>query len=163
VYRTELDGGPDAKKKAVHMSISSISSNNPGATPFPLLKQSREDFTDLLKALKSGDTEAAQEAFGALKQDVDAIQTKITEKGLTPFFGTRPVDDLQALQSAMESGDVSEAKKAFHTLMQDLRQIRRHQLMLDHRRDQEASGGELTETSTPQCAEGTGGTINVTA
>jgi DNA-binding FadR family transcriptional regulator len=145
------------------MVLTSISSADPAITPFPQFAQSRQDFSAMLNALKTGDVDAAKDAFTALQQDVESIQSEILEAGRTPYFGSRPTEDVDAIKTALDSGDVKEARQAFHTLMQDLRQIRRHHLMmLHHARSVDSTGTEPTETAPPP-DDTTGGTINVTA
>jgi hypothetical protein len=142
------------------MPIDSVSSSSQFQSSHPLLSQSRQDFSGLVNALRSGDMEAAKASLAALKEDVQDIRAKITDAGKTPFFGTRPAEDLEQLETALQSGDLSGAKKAFHTLMQDMRQVRRHQIVLHHVLSNDRPDPDSGPV--PMDLEATGGNINVT-
>src|SRR5262245_40519587 len=137
------------------MSVAGVSSNNPSML-VQTVRQSRQDLTDVFQALKSGDMDAAKEAYAAFQQDVSQITP-----ANSPFWGTRPADDLQALKTALDSGNTSDALKALHTLRQDMRQVRRH-LIMYHERNENPNTGIVPPTTDPG-SDSTGTTINMTA
>jgi len=137
------------------MSVAGVSSNNPSML-IQTVRQSRQDLTDVLQALKSGDMDAAKEAYAAFQQDVSQITP-----ANSPFWGTRPADDLQALKTALDSGNTSDALKALHTLRQDMRQVRRH-LIMYHERNENPNTGIVPPTTDPG-GDTSGTTINLTA
>jgi ketosteroid isomerase-like protein len=121
---------------------------------FQNVSQSKQDLTQLFQALKSGDMDAAKEAYAAFQQD----SSQLTPAN-TPFWGTRPSDDLQALKTALDSGNKTDALKALHTLRQDVRQIRRHHIMYH---EQNQTSDSVPPSSDPN-TDSSGSTINVTA
>src|SRR5262245_55276497 len=136
------------------MSVAGVSSNNPSML-VQTVRQSRQDLTDVFQALKSGDMDAAKEAYAAFQQDVSQITPENT-----PLWGTRPTDDLQALKTALDSGNTADALKALHTLRQDMRQIRRHHIM--YHESQENPNTGIVPPATDSGSD-TGTTIDMTA
>jgi ribosomal protein S20 len=99
-------------------SISSAGSSS-GVFQTNPFRQRANDFQALAKALKSGDLEAAKEAFASLQANAP--------KGPPPGDGPgrgKIKSDFAALAEALESGNIEDAKAAFETLQKDLKAAR---------------------------------------
>jgi hypothetical protein len=88
------------------MSISSVSGAQPPYA-FGAQNPNQQDFQSLVQAVKSGDLNAAQQAFTAFSQN--APQTQGRSGG--PFQQA-----IQAIGSALQSGDISGAQSALQGL-----------------------------------------------
>ena len=86
-------------------------------------KQVKQDFSDLMTSLRSGDLSGAQQACSTIIQDIStASQTQTTQQtGVTGIQG-----DLDALGQALQSGDVNAAQTAYTKLQQDFQIIHAH-------------------------------------
>lgn len=85
--------------------------------------QLKQDFSDLMTSLQSGNLTGAQTAFSALTQSTSAIsQTQTTQQS-----GTTGIQaDFAALGQALQSGDMAAAQTDFAKLQQDLQGAHGH-------------------------------------
>lgn len=83
------------------------------------IKKRSQDFQDLRSSLKSGNLNAAQQAFATLSQD---IQNASNSSGKSLFDPSSPVGkDCEAIGKALQSEELSSAKKAFQAFTRDIR------------------------------------------
>lgn len=75
-------------------------------------KQIRTDFKALAEALKSGDLNAAQTAFAALKKDAPELAQKLASQDA----GSTESNPFNALAAALDKGDIQAAKTAMASL-----------------------------------------------
>ncbi len=95
------------------MAVSSISSS-PVANNQPSAQQQfRQQFMQLLRAIKSGNLDAAQKAYGQLAQLKDSV----------PEASNGPVaQTLDQIGQALKSGDIGGAQQALQSLQQQMAQ-----------------------------------------
>ncbi len=103
------------------MAVTSVSSSAGGLQnidpgKLSAIKQRREDFQTLAKALGAGNLAGAQKAFASLQQDMQAIQPNRPGQQSGP---SNMKDAIDALGKALSAGDLSGAQKALASLKQD--------------------------------------------
>jgi len=107
------------------MAVTSVSSTAGGLQnidpgKLSALKQRREDFQALTKALGANDLAGAQKAFASLQQDMQAIQ----KNRAGPQSGPSGMQDaIDALGKALSAGDLSGAQQALATLKHDFQNM----------------------------------------
>jgi hypothetical protein len=114
------------------MSVSSIS----GSSQNPYL-QIKSDFQTLSQALKSGDLDAAQQAYSAIQQDQQSSQHPINSQLSADFT---------ALGNALQSGDLAGAQQAFSSLQSNAQALRQSRGGKGHH-DHASSGGDQDDSS----------------
>ena len=102
------------------MSVSGVSQSD----LYALLLQRRLDFQTMSKAVKAGNTSAAQGALTSYQADVQSIDaaTGTSDADSTTQsspFATKIKTDLTTLTSAVQSGDMSSAQSALKAYAQD--------------------------------------------
>jgi hypothetical protein len=86
------------------------------------VKQGKQDFSQLLGALQSGDMQGAQQAYSAMQQLLPGIQAAAqTSAGAV---GNAVTTDFSALGAALSSGSLSGAQDAVTKLQQDAQAYR---------------------------------------
>src|ERR1700724_3424153 len=89
-----------------------------------LFRQIRQDFSQLAKALQSGDLSGAQSAFASLQQGLQSqgliTQTTATTPSTTNSGTDTISSDFNALGSALSSGNLTLAQSAFSQLQKDI-------------------------------------------
>jgi hypothetical protein len=115
-----LNGSPSPEGM---MSISSVSSSYSTYQPSRAqsnFKQVRQDFSDLANALQAGDLAGAQNAFSALQQLMQRVQSDSQSQSQGNGTQNQFSTDLAAIGKALQSGDVKSAKDALTKLQQDM-------------------------------------------
>lgn len=108
------------------MSVSSITSSSAAVglkqTDWrSTVKQGRQDFSQLLGALQSGDVSGAQQAYAAMQQLLPGFQEATqASSGTANTVGT----DFSALGAALNSGSLAGAQDAVAKLQQDAQAYR---------------------------------------
>ena len=104
--------------------------------------QMKQDFSDLMTSLQSGNLTGAQTALSALTQSASALsQTQTTQQsGATGIQA-----DFAALGQALQSGDMASAKTDFAKLQQDLQGTHGHHH--HHHHQTQGTGNQNTPTT----------------
>lgn len=115
------------------MSISAITSSSTTSTSSvnSEMKQRRDTFSALEKAISSGDLDSAKTAFATMKSDMEkmqAIRQQITgnTSSSNSSSSSSSSDDpmskaMEALSTALESGDTSSVQDAFSSLKETMK------------------------------------------
>lgn len=113
------------------MSISAITSSSTTSTSSvnSEMKQRRDTFSALEKAISSGDLDSAKTAFATMKSDMEkmqAIRQQITGNTNSSNSSSSSSDDpmskaMEALSTALESGDTSSVQDAFSSLKETMK------------------------------------------
>lgn len=117
------------------MSISAITSSSTTSTSSvnSEMKQRRDTFSALEKAISSGDLDSAKTAFATMKSDMEkmqAIRQQITgntnSSNSSSNSSSSSSDDpmskaMEALSTALESGDTSSVQDAFSSLKETMK------------------------------------------
>lgn len=113
------------------MSISAITSSSTTSTSSvnSEMKQRRDTFSALEKAISSGDLDSAKTAFATMKSDMEkmqAIRQQITGNTSSSNSSSSSSDDpmskaMEALSTALESGDTSSVQDAFSSLKETMK------------------------------------------
>jgi hypothetical protein len=103
-------------------TVSPISSSNIDSTSNDFqsrFKQRKENWDALENALSSGNLQAAQTAFAAVKQDIQSVRQGQGIQAVQQGSNTQQLDqDMQNLEKALSSGDLTAAQQAFAALKQ---------------------------------------------
>ena len=104
--------------------------------------QLKQDFSDLMTSLQSGNLTGAQTAFSALTQSASAIsQIQTTQQS-----GTTGIQaDFAALGQALQSGNMTAAQTDFAKLQQDLQGAHGHHH--HHHHQTQGTGDQNTPTT----------------
>jgi hypothetical protein len=109
---------------SIQFSSASSGVGGPDATGGPgrsgESRQTRKDFKALRDALKSGDLDAAKQAYAALQKDLKAAGAQPGKPNLLDP-STQEGKDFAAIGKALDSGTLSDAQSAFSALKTDLR------------------------------------------
>ena len=149
------------------MSVSTVSTSTAAASGQNQVnwrsnvKQGKQDFSQLLGALQSGDVSGAQQAFAAMQQLLPGFQT--TPQDSTASTGAASGNavaaavgtDFRALGMALNSGSLSGAKDAVSKLQQDA-QTYRQEARLGHLEHAENVYKSIRQSS----ADGAGASTN---
>lgn len=121
------------------MSISAITSSSTTSTSSvnSEMKQRRDTFSALEKAISSGDLDSAKTAFATMKSDMEKMQairqqiTGNTSSSNSSSSSSSSSDDpmskaMEALSTALESGDTSSVQDAFSSLKETMKAGRKH-------------------------------------
>lgn len=114
------------------MSISAITSSSTTSTSSvnSEMKQRRDTFSALEKAISSGDLDSAKTAFATMKSDMEkmqAIRQQITGNTSSSNSSSSSSSDdpmskaMEALSTALESGDTSSVQDAFSSLKETMK------------------------------------------
>lgn len=116
------------------MSISAITSSSTTSTSSvnSEMKQRRDTFSALEKAISSGDLDSAKTAFATMKSDMEKMQairqqiTGNTSSSNSSSSSSSSSDDpmskaMEALSTALESGDTSSVQDAFSSLKETMK------------------------------------------
>lgn len=144
------------------MAVTSVSSTagslqniDPGK--LSALKQRREDFQALTKALGANDLPGAQKAFASLQQDMQAIQQNRPGQQSGP---SNMKDVIDALGKALSAGDLSGAQKALATLKQNFQNLGQ---AYDHHRHTDSARPVRNPYANTTTSSASPTTINTTA
>ena len=89
------------------------------AGPLSDVRQRRHDFKALRDALKSGDVDAAKQAYAAVQKDIEKTTQAGKPNPLDP--STQAGKDFAALGKALDAKDITGAQAAFATLRTDVK------------------------------------------
>lgn len=119
------------------MSISAITSSSTTSTSSvnSEMKQRRDTFSALEKAISSGDLDSAKTAFATMKSDMEKMQairqqitgnTSSSNSSSNSSSSSSSSDDpmskaMEALSTALESGDTSSVQDAFSSLKETMK------------------------------------------
>jgi len=154
------------------MSVSSISSSTAinRADWRSTVKQGKQDFSQLLGALQSGDVSGAQQAYAAMQQLLPGFQSSTqaaAASGSSAASGSTPANaigtDFSELGAALGAGSLTGAQEAVAKLQQDAQAYRQdHHKFGDLERAKDVYNS-MQQNSTSSAASGNSLSADLTA
>jgi len=150
------------------MAVTSVSSSagglqNVDPAKLSAIKQRREDFQALTKALGANDLPGAQKAFASFQQDMQTSQQGRAGQQSGPSNMKEAID---ALGKALSAGDLPGAQKALETLKQDFKNMAQNKAGQAHSHHRHTGSGQFSSTAYANTATSSATlatTINTTA